>query len=276
MRLRLKQLQLKWLLAAIVLLAGALSASPLWAQISDRQVNALVEALRQAAPRTGRQNDGLYSDWQIMPSNIPRWTRLCLGRQLSPDEFEANPNTARQVVACVMKDVLNDEYGKSGNSESIAVRRAAAWWMTGNPDRYNSGDTAAYTQRVLNAYQQQSGTAAAQPAPSPANSQPAPNPAPSPSNSQPAPSPSAQPTQAAPAGSSPVFDRYMRAGYSAVQKKDYATALLYFQRALDERPNDPYAQRAIDNVQRYRNSAQPVQSTPQASPQASPQPASSP
>jgi hypothetical protein len=45
----------------------------------------------------------------------------------------------------------------------------------------------------------------------------------------------------------------MRAGYAAVEQKNYEAALLHFQRALDERPNDTYAQRAIQNVESYRN-----------------------
>ncbi|WP_416669216.1 hypothetical protein [Egbenema bharatensis] len=44
----------------------------------------------------------------------------------------------------------------------------------------------------------------------------------------------------------------MAAGYEATEQRDYETALIYFQRALDERPNDPYAQQAIQNVEQYR------------------------
>ncbi len=46
-------------------------AMPVKAEISNTEVQALVEALRQAAPQTGTENDGLYSDWQIKPDNIP-------------------------------------------------------------------------------------------------------------------------------------------------------------------------------------------------------------
>ena len=202
----------------------AVGALPAQAQ-SDRQVAALVEALRQAAPQTGRADDGLYSDWQIMPGNIPRWSRLCIGRELSPTEFEASPDVARSVVTCVMRDVLRDEYGASGNDEILAVRRAAAWWMRGDPAQYNSPEIADYVQRVVNAYGQQ-GAAAVTPQASP---------------------PAQQPPQ------SSEFDRYMAAGYEATQLRDYDTAMLYFQRALDERPNNSYAQQAIQNVEQYRS-----------------------
>lgn len=211
----------------VILAAGALPAQ---AQVSERQVAALVEALRQAAPQTGRADDGLYSDWQIMPGNIPRWSRSCLGRELSPTEFEASPDVARSVVTCVMRDVLKEEYGASGNDEMLAVRRSAAWWMRGDPSQYNSAEIAEYVQKVVTAYEGQQGTAAAATAPA--------------SQSSP---PSAQrPPQ------SSEFDRYMAAGYAATEQRDYETALLYFQRALDERPNNSFAQQAIQNVERYR------------------------
>lgn len=208
----------------VILAAGTLPAQ---AQVSDRQVSALVEALRQAAPQTGRADDGLYSDWQIMPGNIPRWSRSCIGRELSPTEFEASPDVARSVVTCVMRDVLQDEYEASGNNEMLAVRRSAAWWMRGDPSQYNSAEIADYVQRVVTAYEGQRGTTAAATAP----------------QSSP---PSAQPPQ------SSEFDRYMAAGYAATQERDYDTALLYFQRALDERPASPYAQQAIQNIEQYR------------------------
>ncbi|MGP1384594.1 MAG: hypothetical protein ACTS2F_13610 [Thainema sp.] len=206
----------------VILTVGALPAQ---AQVSDSQVAALVEALRRAAPQTGRADDGLYSDWQIMPGNIPRWSRSCIGRELSPTEFEASPVVARSVVTCVMRDVLQDEYEASGNNEMLAVRRSAAWWMRGDPSQYNSSEIADYIQSVVSAYEEQQGTAAATPQSS---------------------SPSVQPPQ------SSEFDRYMAAGYEATQERDYETALIYFQRALDERPNNPYAQQAIQNVQQYR------------------------
>lgn len=223
---------------SVILAAGTLPAQ---AQVSDRQVSALVEALRQAAPQTGRADDGLYSDWQIMPGNIPRWSRSCIGRELSPTEFEASPDVARSVVTCVMRDVMRDEYEASGNNETLAVRRSAAWWMRGDPSQYNSAEIADYVQTVVDAYEEQRGSAtAAAPQSSPSSSQ--------------------QPPQ------SSEFDRYMNAGYAATQERDYDTALLYFQRALDERPDNPYAQQAIQNVEQYRTTPSEEESDRQSQP----------
>jgi hypothetical protein len=217
----------------------AIGILPATAQISDRQVNAVVEALRQAAPQTGTANDGLYSDWQIKPENIPRWSRFCMDRELTPAQFEASPATARFVVACILRDVLQEQYEDGGNNELTAVRRTAAWWMTGDPDQYNSGAIASYIQRVVRAYQQQIASATSPPSPTPPSS----SSAQSPSTAE-TPTPPPRDTE---------YDRYMMAGYAATQQRDYDTALLYFKRALDERPNDSFAEQAIRNVEGYRN-----------------------
>jgi hypothetical protein len=236
-----------WFPAMIVGFGLSLSAGtlPAQAQFSDAQVGAFVEALRQAAPQTGRQDDGLYSEWQVQAQNIPRWSKSCTGRELTPAQFETRPATARQVITCIMRDVLRDEYRASGNNQGLAVRRAAGWWMTGDPTRYASGDTATYTQKVLNFYQQNLARKPATPA------------------DIPEPTPAAQ-TPARP--SSTPYDRYMRAGYDATRRKDHKTALLYFKRALDERPEDSYATQAIRNVESYLNPNRPASSAPKPSP----------
>src|SRR4028118_1235278 len=59
----------KRLLLSGVLVSVGLWTLPVQAQ-SAKQVTALVEALRQAAPQTGRADDGLYSDWKIQLPNI--------------------------------------------------------------------------------------------------------------------------------------------------------------------------------------------------------------
>ncbi|MGE5656308.1 MAG: hypothetical protein ACM37W_06795 [Actinomycetota bacterium] len=49
------------------------------------------------------------------------------------------------------------------------------------------------------------------------------------------------------------YERYMRIGYDATEKGDYQTALINFQRALNERPGDYYATQAARNVATYIN-----------------------
>lgn len=137
------------LLGALLLLWAA--SIPTRAQISDAKVEALVEALRVSAPKSG-PDAGLYSDWRIMPDNIVRWSKRCLNQDVTPEQFAADQALARQVLVCVMGKVLREELAASDNNEIVAVQRAAAWWMVGDPNQYRSGSTSGYTLRVLEAY----------------------------------------------------------------------------------------------------------------------------
>ncbi len=47
------------------------------------------------------------------------------------------------------------------------------------------------------------------------------------------------------------YDQAMRAGYKATEEKDYKTAQTQFKKALQARPNDIYAQQALQNVEFY-------------------------
>lgn len=48
-----------------------------------------------------------------------------------------------------------------------------------------------------------------------------------------------------------AYDRYMRLGYDATERKNYPQALIFFEKALIERPEDGYAIQALRNVQTY-------------------------
>jgi hypothetical protein len=53
-----------------------------------------------------------------------------------------------------MGEVLRAQYTASNHNEALAVQRAAAWWMTGDPEQYNSSATRTYTHKVFRLYQQ--------------------------------------------------------------------------------------------------------------------------
>ena len=225
---------MKLLLGGLIISLG-LWTLPAQAQVSSAQVDALVEAIRQAAPQTGTSKDGLYSDWQVMPGNIPRWAKFCTGREVTPEQFGANASTARSIITCIVKDALQDEYPASGNNEAIAVQRVAAWWMTGDATRYTSSATSPYTNKVLSLYRKlKSPNAASRPAAASSTA-----------------AASTAASTSAQAAAQNEYERYMQAGYAATKKGDYAQALLHFKRAVDERPNDAYAQKAVQNVESY-------------------------
>jgi tetratricopeptide (TPR) repeat protein len=63
----------------------------------------------------------------------------------------------------------------------------------------------------------------------------------------PTPNPASSPT------AKPDYTQYMRIGYAAFEQGDYQRALINFKRALNERPGDSYATKAIENTQAIIN-----------------------
>ena len=232
------------------------------ALVSGNQVAQLVESFRSIAQQsTTMKSTTLYSEWRVSKQNIGPWTQQCLSAETTPEEFDRNAGTASKVVTCVVGRVLNTEYKAADRDEVLAVRRTAAWWMTGDASRYNSPGTAAYTQRVLDAYQSRSSIAAVPRAETPENpiAKPAGKPAETlgktpekkPEKKEPAKStgPSTDKVKPVGAGRSTPYDRYMKAGYDAEKAQQPATALTFFNRALDERPGDTYATTAIQTIE---------------------------
>ncbi len=121
-------------------------------QVKEAQVAAMVEALRQAAPQTGH-NDGLYSDWKVQPETLKLWSKNCLKKEVTPTQFENSPELARQVVTCITRRELNNQYVATKNNQPNAVRGVACWWMTGSYTGCDTGFTAAYVQKVVGFYQ---------------------------------------------------------------------------------------------------------------------------
>ena len=143
------------LLFGSLIISLGLQALPAAAQsVTDAQVSALVEALRQAAPPQ-TANDGMYSQWQVLPNNISRWAKFCTKQDLTPQQFEADATKAKSIVTCIVGDLLRDEYKASSSNELTAVRRAACWWMTGDSAACKSGATATYADKVISVYQKQ-------------------------------------------------------------------------------------------------------------------------
>ena len=143
------------LLFGSLIISLGLQSLPAAAQsVTDAQVSALVEALRQAAPPQ-TANDGMYSQWQVLPNNISRWAKFCTKQDLTPQQFEADATKAKSIVTCIVGDLLREEYKASSNNELTAVRRAACWWMTGDSAACKSGATATYADKVIGVYQQQ-------------------------------------------------------------------------------------------------------------------------
>ncbi|HEY9799704.1 MAG TPA: hypothetical protein V6D25_05040 [Leptolyngbyaceae cyanobacterium] len=143
------------IVSGVVIGCGLLPLSAQAQQAADAQVAALVEALRQAAPQTGKANDGLYSAWQVKPETLRGWSRTCLKREVTPTQFENSPALAREIVSCIARRELNQQLSATRNNETAAVQGVACWWMTGAYTGCNKGFTATYVQKVLGFYRSQ-------------------------------------------------------------------------------------------------------------------------
>jgi hypothetical protein len=142
------------LLSRTIISFGLFSLLPVQAQqpkVSNTQVAAMVEALRQSAPQNS-QKDGFYSDWQVKPETIKLWTKFCLKKELTPQQFESK-EVAREVVSCIVRRELDKQFRTIPNNQTAVVNSVACWWMTGKYSGCNSAFTANYVKQVAKNYQ---------------------------------------------------------------------------------------------------------------------------
>jgi hypothetical protein len=69
----------------------------------------------------GEQAMGKY---QIMPGNIPSWSKEALGYEVSPQEFYQSPELQEQIT----RDRISKIYEQYGNPDDVA-----SVWFTGRP-----------------------------------------------------------------------------------------------------------------------------------------------
>ena len=62
--------------------------------------------------------------YQVMPGNIPAWSKEALGYEVSPEDFLSNPDIQEAIV----RDRISKNYAKYGNAEDVA-----SVWFTGRP-----------------------------------------------------------------------------------------------------------------------------------------------
>lgn len=245
-------------LLALPLLAPMSIMSAAQAQVTPTQVTILVEAFRDVAKQSTSKPKTLHSDWRISERNIGPWSKQCLQRELTPQDFDRDPETVTKIVTCVVNGIFQTEYQTANNDEALAIRRVSSWWRTGDANTYEIPETVTYADRILKAYQKRNGGKAfatnsseksstrsigATPVEMKVEKKPVIESAKQTGTKKPA---TIVPVSA---GRSTVYDRYMQAGYQANEKKDSSKALLFFRRALDERPNDTYATTAIQNIE---------------------------
>jgi hypothetical protein len=105
-------------------------------------------------PRTGATGG-----FQVMPANIPSWTKKHYGQSLTPEQFQNNPDAQEAVFSGEMGNYLKTAAANSPDDETTMRKAAAAWYGgPGAMDRYddpkrfrrNEPSFREYTTSVLN------------------------------------------------------------------------------------------------------------------------------
>lgn len=100
---------------------------------------------------------------QIMPENLPAWSREALGHEVSREEFLSNPALQLKIIDFKLAQYWQEAIVQANGNEQEAVKRVAAKWYSGNPDKFTdttpqfwNGDTypsiAEYANQVLDRY----------------------------------------------------------------------------------------------------------------------------
>ncbi|MGF1673872.1 MAG: hypothetical protein ACFCUV_09330, partial [Rivularia sp. (in: cyanobacteria)] len=90
------------------------------------------------------------------PATLKSWSKFCLKKEVSPTEFENNPQLARQIISCITQRELKGQLEATNNNETQAVLGTACWWMTGKYKGCDRGFSADYVKKVLGYYQKPS------------------------------------------------------------------------------------------------------------------------
>ncbi|NEO33241.1 MAG: lytic transglycosylase domain-containing protein [Symploca sp. SIO3C6] len=114
----------------------------------DSDFEALVAAI------IGQESNGRYnltnpdSDalgaCQIMPSNLPSWSKKHVGREVGRDEFLRSPSLQLKICKGQLRVYWQREAGKL---EELRVRRVASTWYSGRPNLWNNTKPQYYNGR---------------------------------------------------------------------------------------------------------------------------------
>jgi murein DD-endopeptidase MepM/ murein hydrolase activator NlpD len=74
---------------------------------------------------------------QIMEYNVTPWSQQALGKRISISEFRASPELQRQISLYELYQISAEQMATSGMNTELAMRRVAAVWYSGNPNRDN-------------------------------------------------------------------------------------------------------------------------------------------
>lgn len=111
----------------------------------ERLKAAIIEQESGAEVSLLNPDSGAIGLGQVMPENVPSWTKQCLGRELTPAEFQQDARAQNEVIDCKL-----EQYWKTAKSRTTEekVRDVAAIWYAGNAASKNSTAPQPYGNNV--------------------------------------------------------------------------------------------------------------------------------
>jgi len=88
--------------------------------------------------RAVNPHSGALGYGQVMPENIPSWSREALGYIISAQQFLANPQVQLYIIDHKLHQYWQKALVASGGNPAIAIQRVAAQWYSGRPELYTS------------------------------------------------------------------------------------------------------------------------------------------
>lgn len=82
------------------------------------------------------RDSGALGYGQVMPANVPSWTKEHYGRSLTPKQFLANKEAQLAVVNGQISKIVRQQLA-AGYKGDVAIRRAAAIWYSGQGNLYD-------------------------------------------------------------------------------------------------------------------------------------------
>lgn len=86
------------------------------------------------------RDSGALGYGQVMPANVPSWTKEHFGRSLTPKQFLASKEAQLAVVNGQISKIVRQQLA-AGYKGDIAIRRAAAIWYSGQGNLYDDRRT---------------------------------------------------------------------------------------------------------------------------------------
>jgi hypothetical protein len=144
----------------VVLQARPLAIDPVTNQILDALMSAVISQESNGDSQVQHPVSKAMGLGQVIPDNIPAWTKETFGQELTAEQFRSSPDAQMYVIRQKLLQYYRQAIAASGGDLHLAVRRVSAQWYSGQPHLYESTNLVAtgpsikdYTIQVLGRFQ---------------------------------------------------------------------------------------------------------------------------